>query len=43
MPCIIGRNGIEEVIELDLTKQELELFGKSCDIIREHIKMAERI
>lgn len=43
VPCIIGRNGIEEVIELDLTKQELELFGKSCDIIREHIKMAERI
>lgn len=43
VPCIIGRNGIEEVIELDLTKQELELFGKSCDIIREHVKMAERI
>lgn len=41
VPCIIGRNGIEEIIELELTKEEQELFGKSCDVIREHIGLVK--
>lgn len=43
VPCIIGRNGIESVVELHLTEEENKQFAKSCDIIREHIKMAETI
>ncbi len=43
VPCIIGRNGIESVVELHLTEEENKQFAKSCDIIIEHIKMAETI
>lgn len=43
VPCIIGRKGIENIIELKLTAEENVLFAKSCDIIKEHIKMAETI
>lgn len=32
-PCIIGRDGINRTIELTLTKEELEKFHNSCDII----------
>ncbi|MFQ9514846.1 MAG: L-lactate dehydrogenase [Eubacterium sp.] len=40
VPCIIGRNGVEQVIELKLTEEENKKFAASCDIIRKHIKMA---
>ncbi len=43
VPCIIGRNGIEEIIELPLTEKEQEQFNQSCDIIRQHIARAETI
>lgn len=43
VPCIIGSNGIEEIIELKLTEEESQQFADSCDIIRKHIKMAENI
>lgn len=43
VPCIIGSNGIEEIIELKLTEEESQQFAASCDIIRKHIKMAENI
>ena len=42
VPCIIGRNGIEEIIELKLTEEENKLFASSCDVIREHIKLEEK-
>ena len=37
LPCIIGRNGVEQVLELDLSEQELERFHTSCAHIRENI------
>ncbi|MGN0383014.1 MAG: L-lactate dehydrogenase [Eubacterium sp.] len=40
VPCVIGKNGIEEIIELDLTAEEMELFNKSCSIIRKYIEAA---
>lgn len=40
VPCLVGRNGIEEIIELDLSPEELSELGKSCDIIRAHIAKA---
>jgi L-lactate dehydrogenase len=42
VPCVIGKGGIEEIIELKLTDEEMSLFGKSCDIIREHIALAAK-
>ena len=32
-PCIIGRDGINRTIELSLTRDELEKFHNSCDIM----------
>ncbi|MDO9572951.1 MAG: malate dehydrogenase [Candidatus Omnitrophota bacterium] len=33
VPCRIGKNGIEKVIELDLTKEELARLVKSSDLV----------
>ena len=33
VPCIIGRNGVKEVIELSLTDEELDSFRNSVDIL----------
>ncbi len=35
VPCIIGRNGIKEIVELALTDEEMEKFYKSRDILEE--------
>lgn len=37
LPCIIGRNGVERVMELDLSQAELEAFHASCQHIRDNI------
>lgn len=36
-PCVIGENGVEEIVELDLNSQELEKYQKSADIIRGYV------
>jgi len=38
VPCVIGRDGIEQVIELKLTEEEQTQFTASCDIIRTHMQ-----
>lgn len=38
VPCRIGREGIEKIIELDLSKEEKEALQKSAEIIRDSIK-----
>jgi L-lactate dehydrogenase len=43
VPCLVGRGGIEEVIELALDREELAELNGSCDIIRKHIAMAQEI
>ena len=43
VPCVVGRGGIEKIVELDLEPDELAELGKSCDIIRKHIAMARGI
>ena len=40
VPCLIGKNGIEKIIELSLTQEEQEMLNKSCEVIKKHIKMA---
>ncbi|MBN1892756.1 MAG: L-lactate dehydrogenase, partial [Clostridiales bacterium] len=36
-PCVLGRNGIEKVIELNLTDDERRGYHDSCDVIKNHI------
>ena len=43
VPCVIGRNGIEEVVEIPLSPEEQEKFHASCDIIRGFLQRAEEI
>ncbi|MHB8129080.1 MAG: L-lactate dehydrogenase [Mobilitalea sp.] len=43
VPAIIGKNGIEEIIELHLSSEEQTLFEASCDVIRKHIALASQI
>ena len=43
VPAIIGKNGIEEIIELHLSDDEKKLFDESCDVIRKHITLASQI
>lgn len=37
VPCIIGKNGIEEIIQLKLSETEQKAFDASCEVIREYI------
>ena len=34
VPCILGRNGIEKIVEFDLTDSETELFKASAAAVR---------
>lgn len=43
VPAIIGKNGIEEIVELHLTAEEQKLFDESCTVIRKHIALAEKL
>ncbi|MEQ8174637.1 MAG: L-lactate dehydrogenase [Syntrophomonadaceae bacterium] len=43
VPAVIGKNGLEEIVELHLSVEEQKLFGESCDVIRRHIVLAEQI
>lgn len=36
-PCVIGKNGVEQVFELNLDDEELKDFKHSCSVIREYI------
>lgn len=43
VPCVIGRNGIEDIIELPLNDKEKEQLKYTCRVIRENIERAEKI
>lgn len=43
VPCLIGKNGVEQVMELPLTEAEKAEFHKCCDDVRNNIKTAEGI
>jgi len=34
VPCIIGKNGIEEIVDIQLNDEEKALFSKSADAVR---------
>ena len=35
VPCIIGKNGVEEILDIKLNEQEKALFSKSADAVRQ--------
>ncbi len=35
VPCIIGKNGVEEIVEIELNDSEKALFAKSADAVRQ--------
>ena len=39
-PTVLGRNGVEEILELNLTKEELEKFKLSCESVRNNVRKA---
>lgn len=36
VPCIIGRNGVKEIVELNLTDEEMEKFNASASVLKEY-------
>ncbi len=43
VPAILGKNGVEEVIELDLTSEEKEAFKRSVDTVRKTCDEADAL
>lgn len=39
VPAIVGRNGVEEILEYDLTPEELKKFQACCEGVRENMKL----
>ena len=37
VPCVLGRNGVEEIVDLNLNPDETKEFHDTCRIIKEHI------
>ena len=35
VPCIIGKNGVEEILAIELNDSEKALFAKSADAVRQ--------
>lgn len=40
VPAIIGKDGIEEILEISMTPEELEAFHASCERIRQYTEMS---
>jgi L-lactate dehydrogenase len=40
VPIVLGKNGIEDIIELTLSEQEQTGFHQSCEIIRDYIRQS---
>ena len=43
VPCIIGKDGMEKVIEVKLSAKEKKRFNESCDIIRGFLERAHSL
>lgn len=40
VPCRIGKDGIEEIVVLELTQEEQRMLDASCRVIQKHIALA---
>ncbi len=36
VPCLVNRNGVDRLLELNLTEEERKLFADSCNILQEN-------
>src|SRR3954453_9383616 len=43
VPCLLGRDGIEEIVEIELESEEREQLGKSADAVKELVQALERV
>ncbi|MDD5921704.1 MAG: L-lactate dehydrogenase [Eubacteriales bacterium] len=43
VPVLLGKNGVEQVIELSLTDEELDKLNDSCNAIRANMALADEI
>lgn len=43
VPCVIGKNGVEEIVEVSLSDQERERFHQSCAVIRDYLDRASHV
>ncbi len=41
VPCIINQNGVQRVLKLNLSEEELEQMHRSCEILRESVEGLE--
>jgi malate dehydrogenase len=41
LPCIVGRNGVEKVVELPISSREKELLQESVEKFKENLKIVE--
>lgn len=40
VPAVLGKDGVEEIIEFNMTEEEKKLFDNSCKIMSENYKLA---
>lgn len=40
VPAVLGKDGVEEIIELNMTEEEKKLFCNSCKVMSENYKLA---
>ena len=43
VPVVIGKNGVEKVIEIDLNEMEKQMFDKSADNVRAIMEMVNKV
>jgi len=43
VPCVLGKDGIEKIIEIPMLPNEKEAFGRSCGVIRSYIEKADKM
>ena len=43
VPALLGKNGVEEILELRMTPAEQAQFQASCDSIREYMAMSQKM
>ena len=43
MPVVLGANGVEKIVEINLTKEEKKEFMKSVNSVAEVLNIAKKI
>ena len=43
VPTVIGANGCEKILEMEISEKEQEMFDKSCKDLEENYKLAQEV